>query len=96
MKKKKIEKTYSYEPDYAVSPGDILKETLKELSISFNQVSVISGLTIQDVKSIIKGTKKIDRLIAKELEKVTKIPVRLWLNREKGYREQLKILKSEK
>ena len=90
MAKKKTSATgYSYEPDYAVVPGETLQETIEALGIDQRELAARSGLSAKHVNQIIKGVAPITHDTAIRLERVTGVPARMWNNLESNYREQL-------
>lgn len=60
-------------------PGETLLETIELLGIS--EVD-------ETIDGVIKGEKIIDLEIALKLERMTNVPARFWLNRERNYRER--------
>lgn len=88
-KKKNINQTFGYDPDYAVAPGDTLREVLDGLSMTQKELATRTGLTEQTIVRIIKGLQPITFETAIKLEMVTSVPARMWNNLEMQYREQL-------
>jgi addiction module HigA family antidote len=86
---KKAKRSYGYSPDYAVAPGETLKEVLGSLSITQQDLASQTGLTEQTIVSILKGIQPITFETAAKLEMVTGVPDRMWSNLEMQYREQL-------
>ena len=80
---------YPHEPDYAVAPGETLRETLGELSATLFERSVDISTTAREINDIINGIKPITPEFAVSLASMTGIPSRMWLNLEANYREQL-------
>jgi len=90
MAKKKTTATrYSYEPDYAVVPGETLQETIDALGIDQRELAARSGLSAKHINQIIKGLVPISHDTAIRLERVTGVPARMWNTLESNYREQL-------
>lgn len=85
----KASKRYIYEPDYAVVPGETLKETIESLNMTQKDLAVRTGLTEQTIIRIFKGEQPITYETANKLELVTGVPARFWNNLESNYREQL-------
>ena len=83
------EKRYVFEPDYAVLPGETLKETIESLGMTQRDLAIRTGLAPKTVNQIIKGKAPITPDTAILLERVTAVPARLWNNPESNYREQL-------
>jgi addiction module HigA family antidote len=93
----KATKRYSYDPDYAVVPGETLKETMESLDMTQKDLAVRTGLTEQTIIRIFKGEQPITYETANRMELVTGVPARFWNNLESNYREQLaKIHEKEK
>jgi HTH-type transcriptional regulator / antitoxin HigA len=80
---------YSYEPDYAVVPGETLQETIGALGIDQRELAARSGLSAKTINQIIKGLAPISHDTSIRLERVTGVPARMWNNLESNYREQL-------
>jgi len=78
---------YAYAPDYAVSPGQTLQETIDALGMDQRELTVQTGLSPKHVNQIIKGVATISRDTAIRLERVIGIPARMWNNLEANYRE---------
>lgn len=79
---------YTFEPDYAVAPGDTLLEVMESLEMTQKDLAVRTGLTEQTLTRIFKGDQPISYETANRLELVTQVPARLWNNLEAQYREQ--------
>ncbi len=93
----KPRKKYGFEPDYAVPPGETLKETMESLSMSQKELSVRTGLTVQSLNRIFKGEQPLTYETANRLELATGVPARFWNSLEARYREQLaKIAERER
>jgi len=83
-------KLYGFEPDYAIPPGETLKEIMKSANMSSQkELAFRTGLTIQSLNRIFKGNKPISYEAAKKLELATGVPARMWNNLEAQYRERL-------
>jgi len=89
-------KLYGFEPDYAVSPGETLKEVMESLNMSQKELAVRTGLTVQSLNRIFKGSQPISYETANKLELATGVPARMWNNLEAQYREQLAKAKERK
>jgi len=81
-------KNYEYAPDFAVPPGETLREAMKALHMSQRELSLRAGLTVQSLDRIFKGEQPITYETANKLELVTGVPARVWNNLEAQYREQ--------
>ncbi len=85
----KATKKYSFEPDYAVPPGETLRETIDYFGMSQKELSSRTGLSVQSLNRIIKGEQPITYETANILELVLNVPASMWNNLEAQYREQL-------
>lgn len=75
--------------DYAIPPGKTLLETIESFEMSQKEFALRSGLTVQTLNRIFKGTQPITYETAERIEMVTGTPARFWNNLEALYREQL-------
>jgi addiction module HigA family antidote len=92
----KAKKQYGFVPDYAIPPGETLKEVMESLNMTQKELSIRTGLTVQSLNRISKGEQPITYETANRLELTTGISARMWNNLESQYREQLaKIRESE-
>jgi len=89
-------KLHGFEPDYAISPGETLKEVMESLNMSQKELAVRTGLTVQSLNRIFKGDQPISYETANKLELATGVPARMWNNLEAQYREQLAKAKERK
>ncbi len=90
-------KRYPFEPDYAVAPGETLREIIESLGMTQTELGVRTGLTVQTLNRIFNGDQPITYETANKLELVTGVPARMWNNLEVQYREQLtKIAEGER
>jgi transcriptional regulator with XRE-family HTH domain len=63
-------KLYGFEPDYAISPGETLKEVMESLNMSQKELVIRTGLTVQSLNRIFKGDQPISYETANKLELV--------------------------
>ena len=82
-------KQYSFEPDYAIPPGETLKEAMESLGMGQKELAMRTGLTVQSLNRIFKGDQPITYETANRLELTTGVPARMWNSLEAQYREQL-------
>ena len=82
-------KKYGFEPDYAIPPGETLREVMESLGMSQKELARRTDLTVQSLNRIFKGTQPITYETANRLELVTGVPATMWNNLEAQYREQL-------
>jgi HTH-type transcriptional regulator/antitoxin HigA len=92
----KAKKIYGFEPDYAIPPGETLKEVMESLNMSQKELAIRTGLTVQSLNRIFKGDQPISYETANKLELATGVPARMWNNLEAQYREQLAKNKERK
>jgi HTH-type transcriptional regulator / antitoxin HigA len=88
-------KQYTFKPDYAVPPGETLKETMEFLRMSQREMAIRTGLTVQTLNRIFTGEQSISYETANKLELVTGVKARFWNSLEAQYREDIARL-SEK
>jgi HTH-type transcriptional regulator/antitoxin HigA len=89
MSRKKINQ---FKPDYAVLPGDTLKETIDALGISQAYLAERTGMSKNTISEIIQGKASITPEAALQLEKALSIPASFWNNLERNYQESLAAL----
>ena len=89
-------KLYGFEPDYAVPPGETLKEVMESLNMSQKELALRTGLTVQSIDRIFKGDQPITYETANKLELVAGVPARFWNNLEAQYRTQLANIKERR
>ena len=78
-----------YDPDYAVAPGETLKETLIAMEMTKSELATITGIDKAVIAGILKGSEPITEEIAISLARATGVPDVLWMNLERQYRAQL-------
>jgi len=82
-------KKYGFEPDYAIPPGETLREVMESLGMSQKELARRTDLAVQSLNRIFKGTQPITYETANRLELATGVPATMWNNLEAQYREQL-------
>jgi len=90
----KAEKS-AFKPNYAVSPGETLRETLQSLGMSQAELAQRTGRPKKTINEIIKAKAAITADTALQLERVLGIPASFWNNLERNYQETLARLKEE-
>lgn len=78
--------TNQFVPDYAVSPGDILEETLEAQGLPKSEFADRAGITPKTVSLIISGQAPVTPDNAIVFERVLGISAQLWNNLESEYR----------
>ena len=77
------------EPDYAVPPGESLRERLTELHMSQAEFARRTGLTTKHVNQVMQGVASLSAEVAQRLEYATGTPSWWWLRLEADYRDAL-------
>lgn len=80
---------YPFEPDYAVSPGEILEERMNVRGLSPAELARRGGVSESVISGIISGNTPIDLETALLLEKLLDLDSRVWLGIEAAYRSRL-------
>jgi HTH-type transcriptional regulator/antitoxin HigA len=78
-----------FRPDYAISPGDTLRETLAEIGMSQADLADRANLSPKHVNQIIHGLAPITHETALAFERITGVPARVWNALEAAYRDSL-------
>ncbi len=76
---------YAYEPDYAVSPGEILRERLEVWGMSQAEFARRCGRSSKLISQIIAGEAPVEPDTALQFEKVSGLAARIWLGVEADY-----------
>lgn len=82
-------KQSSWQPNWAVAPGEILLEALDERGMSQSELARRMNRPLKTVNEIVKGKAAITPETAIQLEMVLGIPSSIWNNLEGHYRVQL-------
>ena len=85
----KPKKKYQYNPDYAVPPGETIREVMESYGMAQNELAVRLETSVQTLNRIFKGEQPITYETANRLEMVTGTPANFWNKLESNYREQL-------
>ena len=75
-----------FDPDYAVPPGETLRETLEFYGLTAADLLQTAGFDRQAVVGLLAGWTRITPDVAEGLEIATAIPARLWMHLERNYR----------
>lgn len=86
----------SFKPNYAVPPGETLRETLQSIGMTQAELAQRAGRPKKTINEIVKGKAAITADTALQLERVLGIPASFWNNLERNYQETLARLKEEK
>jgi len=84
-----------FNPDYAIPPGETLKETLEYIGMSQAELAERAGRPLKTINEIIKGKVAITPETALQLERVLGISASFWNNLESNYQERVVRLKEE-
>ena len=85
-----------FQPDYAIAPGESLRELIESLAMSQKEMSTRLEMTEQSLVRILKGSQPITYDTSERLELVTGTPASFWNNLEALYREQLAKISQHK
>lgn len=78
-----------WQPDWAVSPGEILLEALQDREMTQSELAQRLGRPLKTVNEIIKGKASITPETAIQLERALGIAARFWTGLERQYRDTL-------
>ncbi len=84
------------EPDYAVAPGETLRERLEEMGMTQAELATRTGLTPKHINQVLQGVVPLSGEVAQRLEYAVGIPARLWNRLEADYRTQQVRLAQER
>lgn len=76
-----------YEPDYLVTPGEVLAEYLESFGMTQAELAVRTGLAKKTINEIIKGKSPITTETALKLERSLSRPAYFWNNLERQFQE---------
>ena len=76
-------------PNWAVSPGEILEEALDERGMSQAELARRMDRPVKTINEIVKAKTAITAETALQLEIVLDVPARFWMNLERQYAEAL-------
>jgi len=82
---KKQQKSFS--PNYAIPPGETLRETLNSLGMTRAELGKRTGLSQQVIKEIVRGDASISTGMASKLEQALDVPASFWIDLEKNYQK---------
>lgn len=83
------------QPNYAIPPGETLRETLEAIGMTQTELAKRSGHPKKTINEIIAGKMAITADTALQLERVLGVPASFWNNLEKNYQETKARLKEE-
>lgn len=80
----------TWQPDYAVAPGETLREWAEEHSQDATTLALACRrMKLETLEGILAGTTEITAVLAGALQAGTGIPARFWLNLERAYRAKV-------
>jgi addiction module HigA family antidote len=79
----------TFEPSFAVPPGETLAETLETLGMTQAELAGRMGRPLKTINEIVTGKAMITADTALQLEKVLGVPASFWTNHERLYRDAL-------
>ncbi|MBO0801664.1 MAG: helix-turn-helix domain-containing protein [Nocardiopsaceae bacterium] len=82
--------------DYAVPPGETLRELLEEQGLTQRDLARRADLTPKHVNKLLQGMVPLSADVAMRLERVTGTPARIWNRLEADYRSDLQRLRSQR
>ena len=85
----------SFDPDYCVAPGDVLKETLESREISIVEFSKLTKIPVDIIKGILSGSMSVSDKYAMDFDRVLGISYVVWLNLEDQYNSFAKRLREQ-
>ena len=80
---------HAFRPDYAIAPGETLRDRLTEMNLSQAELAARAGISTKHVNQIMQGNAPITLETAVVLERITGVPASFWNRREADYREAL-------
>ncbi|MCD6107070.1 MAG: HigA family addiction module antidote protein [Caldisericaceae bacterium] len=78
---------YKFQPDYAVHPGETLREKLEELNMKPKEFAVRTGKPVKTISNVLNGKSSITSEMAVQFEKVLGIPASFWMTKQANYNE---------
>lgn len=78
-----------YSPDYALAPGETLRETIDAIGMSQADLAERTGRPKKTINGVIMGKVALTPDTALQLERVLGIPASFWNNLERQYQEAL-------
>lgn len=74
-----------FEPDYAIAPGESLREELEALQMTQAELAERTGLSAKHINQIVQGIAPVTPDTAVSLGRVTTLPAVVWSNLEAQY-----------
>ncbi len=80
---------FAFEPDYSISPGALLEESLEAMGISARELARRCGRSAKLIVEILAGKAPLEPETALQFERVTDVSAAVWLGMETQYRLDL-------
>ena len=80
-----MEKEYTFQPDYAVHPGEYLKDVIEARNLNKSEIAKALDIEYSLLMNIINCQKPIDPELSIRLEKVLGISHNIWNNMNTDY-----------
>lgn len=85
----------AYRPNYAVLPGDTLRETIEAYGMSQTELAERTGRPNKTINEIVTGKASITAETALQFERVLGVPASFWNNLERNYQEARARMKED-
>jgi len=85
-----------FNPNYAIHPGETLKEKLEEIIMSSKELAIRTSKPTKTISEVINGKSSITPEMAIQFEQVLKIPASFWIQSQANYNEIIAKQKQEK
>lgn len=82
--------------DYAVPPGETLRELLEERGLTQRELARRADLSPKHVNRLLQGLVPLSADVATRLERVTGTPARMWNRLEADYRSDLERIRTQR
>jgi len=69
---------HPFQPDYAVPPGETLRDRLSEMNLSQTELAARAGLSTKHISQIVQGIAPITLETAIAFDRITGVPARIW------------------
>lgn len=84
-----------YNPNYAVSPCEILQEHLEQRGLSRARAARRMGISVYELGRILDGITPITDDLAATLEQAFDVPASFWINAQRNYQRHIKGTKND-
>ena len=82
-------KQNSFLPNYAIPPGETLRETLNALDMTQAELGKRTEKSCKFIKEIVSGKTAISPEMGFKLHQVLKVRASFWINLEKNYQKSI-------